>query len=53
VQLSQVTSFQNPVDVLNYMGSIGWTLAATTSIAGPVHFYYFKKSFDLAELKSK
>jgi hypothetical protein len=52
VQLSRVTSFQNPVDVLNYMGSIGWTLTATTSTAGPVHFFYFKKSFNPAELKS-
>jgi len=52
LQLSRVAGFQNPVDVLNYMGSIGWTLAATTSIAGPVHFFYFKKSFDPAELKT-
>ncbi|MHA4807021.1 hypothetical protein ACX0G9_02895 [Flavitalea flava] len=48
--LKKVNVFTTRIDAINYMTRLGWELV-NTSVEGNVHFFLFKRSFDLEELK--
>ena len=51
--LSPINSLTTIPDALNFMGSKGWKLIAATTLAPSLHQtqFYFKKEFDMADLK--
>jgi len=49
--LENVEQFQTITDVLNYMSSLNWELAAATGV-GSEHYFYFKKIFDRSEIST-